>query len=198
MKNKKAFTLIEIVLVTLILGILTGVLFKTYITISQISFRVEQQKHVNQELLFVSETLQNLANRNEIDYEMYENLNDTKWFTDFLYLSGEDGNIKIYSSWTCLQDDFSEDNFCSLFLDKNWESIDLISNNVQTSKVRFKIIPYADNQSYLDDAYLCQSNYLACLNAQGFWIFLQLYAKWYNPSNWSTNVSLFIQQFFNI
>jgi len=38
---------------------------------SQISFRVEQQKIVNQELLFLSETLQNLANRNQIDYQKY-------------------------------------------------------------------------------------------------------------------------------
>jgi len=57
-------------------------LFKTYITISQISFRVEQQKYLNQEMLFVSETLQNFANRNKIDYDKYyeENikLNQTK------------------------------------------------------------------------------------------------------------------------
>jgi prepilin-type N-terminal cleavage/methylation domain-containing protein len=71
MLNKKAFTLIEITLVVAIIGLLAGILFKTYITMSQISFRVEQQKIVNQELLFVTETFQNLANRNKIDYERY-------------------------------------------------------------------------------------------------------------------------------
>jgi prepilin-type N-terminal cleavage/methylation domain-containing protein len=70
--NKKAFTLIEITLVVAIIGLLAGVLFKTYITMSQISFRVEQQKIVNQELLFVTQTLQNLANRNNIDYKRYD------------------------------------------------------------------------------------------------------------------------------
>jgi len=38
---------------------------------SKISFRVEQQKIVNQELLFVTEALQNLSNRNNIDYSRY-------------------------------------------------------------------------------------------------------------------------------
>jgi hypothetical protein len=53
-------------------------LFKTYITISQISFRVEQQKIVNQELLFVSEIMQNFANRNKINYDEYPDLKNTK------------------------------------------------------------------------------------------------------------------------
>jgi hypothetical protein len=48
---------------------------------SQISFRVEQQKIVNQELLFVTEILQNLANRNDIDYDRYDN-NDVRLVDD--------------------------------------------------------------------------------------------------------------------
>ena len=70
---KKAFTLIELLIVICILGIFSVVLFRTYNTISRISFRVEQQKKANEELLFLSEILQNFANRNSIDFDKYGN-----------------------------------------------------------------------------------------------------------------------------
>ncbi|MBO4516468.1 type II secretion system protein [bacterium] len=68
---KKAFTLIELLIVITILGILTLVLFSAYNKISEISFRVEQERKVNEELLFLSEVLQNFANRNSIDFDKY-------------------------------------------------------------------------------------------------------------------------------
>ena len=204
---KKAFTLIEILLVTIIVGILAWVLFKTYITISQISFRVEQQKYLNQEMLFVSETLQNFANRNKIDYDKYyeENikLNQTKWITDILYLSWEDGRFSISSTGVCLDLNVSPtpsdlENPCYLVLENNWNIINILDSSVYASKTIFKIIPYADSQSYIDNMDLCESNYLACLHDHGFWFFSNLYSKWYSSANRSTNIRLFIQQFFNI
>jgi hypothetical protein len=55
---------------------------------SQISFRVEQQKIVNQELLFVSEIIQNFANRNDIDYSKYNtDLVYSIGISDILYLT---------------------------------------------------------------------------------------------------------------
>jgi prepilin-type N-terminal cleavage/methylation domain-containing protein len=71
MKNRKAFTLIEVLVVLVIVAMLMGVLFEIYITISRITFRVELQKNVNEELLFVTDSLQNLSNRNQIDYSRY-------------------------------------------------------------------------------------------------------------------------------
>lgn len=203
MRNQKAFTLIEILMVTAIVGILAGVLFKTYVTISQISFKVEQQKYVNQELLFVSETLQNFANRNKIDYSMYNHLNATKWIVDVLYLTWEDGNLAIYSQWYCAWLNVLPSNSdllsgCYLVMEKDWKITKLTDSMTYISKTLFKIIPYSDSQSYFDDPTLCESNYLACINDNGFWFFTNFYAKWYNPNNWSTDVSLFVQQFFNI
>ena len=208
---KRAFTLIEILIVTIIIGILVWILFRTYITISQISFRVEQQKTLNKEILFVSETLQNFANRNKIDYDKYYEknirLNQTKWITDILYLSGEDGRFSIYSSGACLADlntaptrsDLEKP--CHLILenDYDWKIINITDSSIYTSKAIFKVIPYADNQSYIDDKEkLCESNYLACLHDHGFWFFSNFYSKGYNPYNRSTNVTLLVQQFFNI
>ena len=61
-------------IVICILGIFSVVLFRTYRTVSEISFRVEQQKNVNEEFLFLSEVLQNFANRNSIDFVKYNEL----------------------------------------------------------------------------------------------------------------------------
>ena len=100
---KKAFTLIELLIVITILSILTLVLFSAYNKISEISFRVEQERKVNEELLFLSEVLQNFANRNSIDFDKYGNsLVSSTWFAWTLYLSWEDGQFSIYTSWNCV------------------------------------------------------------------------------------------------
>ena len=189
-------------MVTVIVGILAWVLFKTYITISQISFRVEQQKYLNQELLFVSETLQNFANRNKIDYDMYPNLNETNWIVDILYMTWEDGSLSVYSQWSCIWLKDTPSTFdlmsgCNLVVEKDWK-ITKITDFVYLSKTLFKIIPYMDSQQYFENPNLCESNYLTCLSDHGFWFFTNFYSKWYNSNNRSTNVSLFVQQFFNI
>jgi hypothetical protein len=44
---------------------------KTYTFISQIAFRIQQEKNVTQETLFLSQVLQNFSDRNSIDYEKY-------------------------------------------------------------------------------------------------------------------------------
>jgi prepilin-type N-terminal cleavage/methylation domain-containing protein len=76
---KKAFTLIELLIVICILSLLVFVLFKAYNTVSEVSFRVEQQRKVNEEVLLLSEIVQNFANRNSIDFEKYKvSLNDAK------------------------------------------------------------------------------------------------------------------------
>jgi prepilin-type N-terminal cleavage/methylation domain-containing protein len=94
--KKKAFTLIEILIVLFIVGMLIGIMFKVYTTVAQIAFRVEQQKNVNQELLFMSEILQNFSNRNKIDYSKYgddrsvdsrNNLVVNNGYTNVLYMT---------------------------------------------------------------------------------------------------------------
>ncbi len=201
---KKAFTLVEIIMVVLIIGILSWILFKTYITMSQISFRVEQQKIVNQELLFLSETLQNLANRNQIDYQKYwEDLIDLDGISETLYMSGEDWEISIYASGNCLDIDEEltrEDlnKWCGLVLEKGDKIIDLTNNLVYTTKPLFKIIPFVNSEAYIDNSSLCDSNYLACVNDPWFWFTIQLYNKWYDEKNWTNNVSMFVQEFFNV
>ena len=202
---KKAFTLIELLIVICILSLLVFVLFKAYNTVSEVSFRVEQQRKVNEEVLLLSEIVQNFANRNSIDFEKYDtSLNDAKWFTGILYLSWEDGRFSIYSSWDCV--DFGQlpaydnlQNWCSFYLQKDdWSlPVQITDDSVYFSSVKFKIIPYFDDYFNSDES-LCETNYFACVNDDWFSLFVDVYPKYYNGAVWSNNVRVVVQHFFNI
>lgn len=203
---KKAFTLIELLIVICILGILTVVLFSAYNKISDISFRVEQERKVNEELLFLSEILQNFANRNSIDFEKYNNdLSSSSGFTDILYLSWEDEKFSIYTTWACVpyttvpsEDDF--DGWCSFYFKQEWKDpIQLTNDSVYFTSVKFKIIPYSNNYfSSEENTAPCETNYFACVNDDWFWLFTDIYPRHYNERIWSNNVHILIQHFFNI
>ena len=202
---KKAFTLIELLIVIIILSILTLVLFSAYNKISEISFRVEQERKVNEELLFLSEVLQNFANRNSIDFDMYnsDSLSDSKGFSENLYLSWEDGRFKIYTSWTCVSYSIAPnkdqlDSWCSFYLentDENSEEpVKLTNDSVYFSQAKFKIIPYSDK--YFDEGGC--DNYFACVNDDWFWLFTDVYPSFYSTWVWSNNIHVLVQHFFNI
>ena len=206
MKIKKAFTLVEILMVVLIVWILVWVLFKVYITMSQISFRVEQQKIVNQELLFTSEIFQNFANRNTIDYSKYGmDLVESKGFDEILYLTWEDWELAIYTTGSCvsLWEEIFQENLnsgCNLVMKKgvDWSEIKLTHDLVYTTKALFKIVPFATQNMYVDNMDKCDSNYLACTNDPGFWLMMTIYSRWYQQNVWANEVSIFVNQFFNI
>lgn len=208
--KKKAFTLLEMLIVIVILWIFSGVLFRTYNIISDISFRIEQQRKINEELLFLSEILQNFANRNSIDFDAYEynwvnQLKYSKWFTWVLYLSWDDWKFHIFSSWECV--DFSQVpdtsqlwSGCALYLQYDNDPtnpVKLTESSVYFTRAKFKIIPYSDKY-FTDSLDTCDTNYFACVNDDWFWLFVDVYPKLYKGDNWANNVHLLVQQFFNI
>ena len=203
---KKAFTLIELLIVICILGILIFVLFSAYNKISLISFRIEQQRKVNEELLFLSETLQNFANRNSIDFEKYsDSLPSSSGFTDILYLSWEDGRFSIYASGNCANlntipepEQLSSGCFFSL-RNEDGKEIRLTNESVYFTKAKFKIIPYSDNYfAPSESAAHCDTNYFACVNDDWFWVFTDAYPTFFNKGMRSYNIHVFVQHFFNI
>lgn len=201
--KKKAFTLIELLIVICILGMFVWILFKTYTTISEISFKVEQEKKVNEEFLFVSQILQNFASRDDIDFERYGTwLIESSWFTDILYMSWEDWRFSVYSSWKCVNiwDEPNLDQLssgCAIYLSGE-NIVKLTSDNVYFSKVKFRVIPYVSSDTYFYGDDLCKTNYFACVNNMWFWMFTDVYTKLYNSEMWSNRVKISIQQFFNI
>lgn len=193
----------------IILGMLTFVLFSAYNKISEISFKIEWQRKVNEEVLFMSEILQNYANRNSIDFDKYtgdNTLNTSIGFTNTLYLSWEDGKFSIYSSWSnCIEiwteiDDSSEfGSGCGLYMRKEgWTEIRLTNDWVYFSKAKFKIIPYSNAYFSTQNPVPCDTNYFSCLSDDWFRLFVDVYPKAYNKHRWSNNVHLYVQQFFNI
>lgn len=87
---------------------LAGIIIKTYTTISQVSFRLQQEKEIAKEALVLSQVLDNLAQSTTIDYDQYKSsdldLVATNGIVDTLYLSGDTGKYQISSINTCLTD----------------------------------------------------------------------------------------------
>jgi len=88
----KAFTLVETILVLVIIGILAGVLIQSYLTVSKIAFKVEQEKNLSEEALMITQMFQSIAETATIDYDRYRkegiNLSGSRGFTNILYLTG--------------------------------------------------------------------------------------------------------------
>ena len=88
---KKAFTLVEIIIVIVIFALLSGAILRTYTTITKIAFRIEQDKELAKEVLILSQVLHNIAEEAAIDYEKYQakgiDLKQEKGITDTLYLT---------------------------------------------------------------------------------------------------------------
>ncbi len=207
MNKAKWFTLVETIIVLVIIWILSIVLMKTYTFISQISFRIEQEKKVTQEILFISQIIQNFSDRNSIDYDKYHTklwtwfLSIKKWLTKILYLSWQDWNIEIYSTWTCLDPWISIDFLtwwyqCHLQVNNNWQIVD-ISNPKTTylSQVIFKIVPYDSPQNYINWISTC-TNYIGCIHKPWFFIISKAYSITYNQHRYN-RINIPIQQFFN-
>jgi len=209
MKGKRWFTLLELLIVMAILGILFVMLLRTYNRISTMVFRVQQEKEVSQEVLQISQLIQNYADRNTIDYAKYYEqwsggLVTTQWIADVLYLSGQDGQISFFARGTCVDPaiEYSvtgavEWSGCSLYMMTKDKTIELINTKkIAISDVVFKIIPFASQQQYLDSDSLCQEwNYLHCINSPGF----RMIFKAYSPNYWTqfaTHVVIPFQQFF--
>lgn len=167
-------------------------------------FRVQQEKEVTQEILQISQIIQNFSDRNTIDYSKYwsGDLVKTQWIAAVLYLSGQDGQISFYASGICVEpaNEYvltGAWSWCSLYMQSGDKQIELINTNkIAISKVIFKIIPFASEQEYIDSTWLCaEGNYLHCLNSPGFRMIFKAYSINY-WTQWATHVTVPFQQFF--
>jgi len=198
----------ELIIVMAILGILFVLLLRTYNRIATMVFRVQQEKEVAQEILQISQIIQNYSDRNTIDYSRYDpqwssGLLASQWITDVLYMTGQDGEMSFFASGNGCMDPTIEYVFsaawsgCSLYMTKNATSIELInSKKITISNVIFKIIPFASQKQYLNINGLCATGeYLHCLNSPGFRMIFTAYSVNYGRQR-ATHVTLPFQQFF--
>ena len=215
----KWFTLVEMIIVIVIIGILAVVLTESYITISRVALRVEQEKNISEESLILTQIFQAISDEATIDYDAYSgesiNLKLNNWFTDKLYLTwGQWSWTSIYTTGeNCLElewnfpasadgnyPDYSEKiqnaTGCDLVMKQweEWEEISLITNwKVITSKAMFKIIPYNNDEYYFGDD--SETDIVNSLHQPAFWMFIHLYAPLYQPK-WINKIDQHLQLFF--
>ena len=216
--KKNWFTLAEILIVVILFWMLAGIIIKTYTTISQVSFRLQQEKEISKEALVLSQVLDNLAQSTTIDYDQYKSsdldLVATNGIVDTLYLSGDDGKYQISSINTCLSaqelyeqaeksdpktEHQKEEVPCQLLLtssNQDWETTHLLldGKNFKLSKMQFKIIPFIWKEDLKKN--------LASETPQdwkpAFRLLGTLYSHFYNPNKWTNNISLPLQFFFSL
>ena len=215
--KKNWFTLAEILIVVILFWMLAGIIIKTYTTISQVSFRLQQEKEIAKEALVLSQVLDNLAQSTTIDYDQYKSsdLVANNGIVDSLYLKGDNGDLyQISSINTCLTDqelyeqaekselkteNQKEETPCQLSFTgttKDWKTSHLLldGKNFKLSKMQFKIIPFIWKEELKKN-----------LGSEtpkdwkpAFWILGTLYSHYYNPNKWTNNISLPLQFFFSL
>ena len=220
--KKNWFTLAEILIVVILFWMLAGIIMKTYTTISQVSFRIQQEKEIAKEALVLSQVLDNLAQSMTIDYDQYKSsdLVTNNGIVDTLYLSGDNGKYKISSSASCTKDNKMTTNLetpdqrteqsknqktCELLLTtttggKTIENSLLDGKNFKLSKIQFKIIPFIW-KSELKKSLQSENPDLSKLPQDwkpAFRLLGTLYSNYYNPQKRTNNISLPLQLFFSL
>ena len=203
--KKSAFTLVEILIVVILFGLLSGIILKTYTTITKVAFRIEQDKELAKETLVLSQVLQNIAAEATIDYSQYHDLKSTNGITDTLYLTGGQWTgSQIFSTWTCeearnLYDEKYRENkyqnadfsSCKLMLQKGDQEFALLgTGNFLQSRMQFKVIPYTSALESL--------KWWTTAAKPWFWLLGAVYSPFYDPQKRSNSSILPIQLFFGL
>lgn len=221
---KKAFTLLEMIIVLIIISVLSGCIIQSYLTISGIAFRIDQKKNLTEEALSITQIIDTIASDATIDYTKYctkqncsdlADLADVNWYADVLYLTGELwSGASIYTTWTCLPlewwgeyNDGERWNFdmynysgCNLILEQNGIKTPLIATNnddfkkIIVSKAKFRIIPFHSNERYYDNGDVNITNNLW---KPSFRLFIHFYSPYYQ-SIWKNQIDQPLQLFFNL
>lgn len=205
----KWFTMIEMIITMVIVGILGVVLVEAYMTVSRVALRVEQQKNISEESLTLTQIFQSISDEATIDYEKYNgSLVDSNWFVDILYLTwGNWSGTSIYTTGNCLDLEWSfqpdvdiseivwQNSGCLLVLEQNDIETNLNTQwKVIISKIKFRVIPYNDDERYFSN---WNGNIINDIHQPAFWMFVHLYAPLYQIV-WVNNIDLPLQLFFNL
>ena len=218
MKRKgmlKWFTLIEMIIVMVIIGILAVVLTESYLTVSKTALRVEQEKNISEESLILTQIFQAISDEATIDYDRYDdskiNLENSGWFIDVLYLTGgkwawasitASGNC-LELEWNFVPDDkwninknIQDYTGCSIILEQNGIQTQLTTPwKVVVSKVMFRVIPYNSDEYYFKN--WKDGTVINNIHQPAFWMFIHLYAPLYQPTG-TNKVDQPLQLFFNL
>ena len=173
---KKAFTLVEIMLVVIISAILFVLLAKVYILASKLYVYHSNLKHIESDLLYFNQTLQNLVDTSELDFSKYTSLANTAGFTWKLYLKLGKKTLSVYTkNW-------------QIILNNSDTKIPLTSTGfTKVDKLVFKILPYYDPYKIFT-----QQNRQPYVE-----VFLSIKNRFYKTWDWANGIKLNLQEGFN-
>lgn len=197
---KRAFTIVELLISSIIIWFLMTFIFKIYINIMNISSKVENEKDIANEFFYVSQNLQNFVDTYKIDFDKYIDENDestlisSNWFTWNIHLIDSEGSdtISIFLTWDCDATlDQIKNKYCWIQMQKDWQIFDMTDKNkVYVNKMYFKIVPF-------ENAEETNLEFEKIYN-QWFWMFTEIYIKNYSSSYWPFDVKMDNQNFYNI
>ncbi len=138
---KKAFTLIEIVIVLIVISILIRVLFQVYSAIAQVAVRIRLEKQVWIKVVHMQTLMQNIIDTNRVDYTQ---LKTNNWWTTTLPLIHTDqktGSLSINSSWRLI------------YTTMSWETeqvTSLLGDEIVLTGASFVVTPLTDPNASSD------------------------------------------------
>lgn len=192
---KKAFTLIELLIVITIVGILSMLLFRTLWDMITTNARIQQEKIINQELITLQTTLNHLSEQYPLlSMTAYQSENSSLswdigegWFTSILYLQNLSGEqLSIYGTWgNC------GTSWCYIVF-KTQDGIETQITNSDHSSMKnliFKIIP----NKYYTSGSIYENLDLKDILSEWFWIFGTI--EWKRLNNGKPVSSYTLQHF---
>lgn len=203
---KKWFTLMEILIVTVIVGMLGVLLMRTYVTMTRIAFRVQQEKQVTEQAVMLTQVVQNLADSMTIDYARYaaefgtSYITQMTWLVDTLYITDGSQTVSLGTTGDCqTQVAYMTGNGCAAVLTYTGQNPIILTQTgrANITPLQFKIIPYAAAEDYFADPSLCTSNLGSCLYHPWFWMMTQIHTPYIHDTR-ESNISIPVQVFFSL
>lgn len=218
-KIQKAFTLVEIMIVLVIVGSLMTILFRSYTEISKIYIKSQNEKTVVSEYKSLNAYLQNIIDQNKIDFEIWTgaSLEDLKsrwfiWFqngwTDTVHFVGKD-DIRLYKTWDCVDWTWNYSIFsqnilnkkCRIEIENSGQIVKLTNpNTVYVSNVFFKISPdkyyTGDMMQYFEHNTKNWSDWVGSVYDPSIGIWAHIQVANYNAS-WVSSSNMAIQHVYN-
>ncbi len=182
----QAFTLIEVLISLVIISVLVGIVFAMYTSIIRLSVRMEQEKNLNNELLFAVQSIQNMVDNYDLDLWYYFTWStrrsiDEKGYTSVLALKNADKQILLRKQGEC-----GVWTWCFLALEDNGV-VKQLTNPLKVSlpTLQFRVLPY---QFWSVDQ----------IYQKWFWVYGTITSSRYNSGKYELNVAQDLQLFFNI
>lgn len=203
---KKWFTLMEILIVTVIVGMLGVLLMRTYVTMTRIAFRVQQEKQVTEQAVMLTQVVQNLADSMTIDYARYATefgtsyITQMTWLVDTLYLTDGSQTVTVGTTGDCQQQvAYMTGSGCAVVLSYTGQNPIILTQTgrANITPLQFKIIPYAVADDYFADPTLCPVNLGSCLYHPWFWMMTQIHTPYIHDTR-ESNISIPVQVFFSL